>query len=61
MASVPKKPRRKRTWANPEWAAAMREIGRSSATQRHTLKARKGSRADRRKHAITDQRTEQDK
>lgn len=51
------KPSKKHTWANPEWAAAMREIGRSSATQRHTLKTRKGTRAHRRSRAINDQRT----
>lgn len=37
---------------NPEFAAAMREIGRSSATQRHTLKKYKGSRAEGRRKAV---------
>lgn len=42
--------------ANPELAAAMRELRRSSATQRHTMKTRKGSRTHRRKRAIDDQK-----
>ena len=42
-------------WANPELAAAMRGLRQSSATQRHTLKSRKGSRAHRSKRAIEDQ------
>lgn len=51
----PKQPK-KHSWANPELAAAMRELRRSSAAQRHTLKSRKGSRAHRRQNAVDDQR-----
>lgn len=42
--------------ANPEWAMAMAERGRSSATQRHALKSRKGTRRERARQAIHDQR-----
>lgn len=45
---------KKHAWANPALAAAMRELRRSSAAQRHTLKSRKGSRAQRQKRAIDD-------
>lgn len=49
----PKTPK-SHSWANPELAAAMRELRRSSAAQRHTVKSRKGSRADRQRRAIED-------
>lgn len=52
------KPPKKNSWANPELAAAMRELRRSSAAQRHTVKSRKGSRASRRKRAIDDHQGE---
>ena len=52
---MPKKPGKKHTWANPELAAAMRELRRSSAAQRHTPRPRKGSRQDRLQKAIRDQ------
>lgn len=55
-----KKIRKKHAWANPELAAAMRELRRSSAAQRHTPKPRKGSRQDRLKRAIRDQGTAKD-
>lgn len=52
---MPKRKRSKKaTWANPELAAAMRELRRSSAAQRHTVITRKGSRANRQKRAIED-------
>lgn len=41
--------------ANPEWAEAMRQRGRSSATQRHTPKPRKGTRRERERQALRDQ------
>lgn len=50
-----KKAGKKHTWANPDLAAAMRELRRSSAAQRHTPKPRKGSRQDRLQKAIRDQ------
>lgn len=50
-----KKPVKKHTWANPELAAAMRELRRSSAAQRHTPRPRKGSRPVRLQSAIRDQ------
>lgn len=37
---------------NPELAAAMRELRRSSAAQRHTLKSYKGTRQSRKIQAI---------
>lgn len=46
----------KGTWSNPELAKAMQEKRRSSAAQRHTVKARKGSRAQRQHRAIQDQK-----
>lgn len=41
--------------SNPEQAHWMRELGRSSATQRHTPKPRKGTRRERERQAIRDQ------
>ena len=46
----------KHTWSNPELANAMRDRRRSSAAQRHTVKIRKGSRAQRKQRAIQDQK-----
>lgn len=42
--------------ANPEQAHWMRELGKSSATQPHTPQPRKGTRAERERQAIRDQR-----
>lgn len=42
------------TVANPEFARAMRELGRSSATSPHVSKARKGTRSARDSRAIRD-------
>jgi hypothetical protein len=47
--------------ANPEQAAALRGLRRSSATQRHTVKTRKGSRAHRRRLSLADQELVQGK
>ena len=44
-----------RPWANPEQAHWMRELRKSSATQRHTPKLRKGTRRERERQAIRDQ------
>lgn len=41
--------------ANPEQAHWMRELRKSSATQRHTPKPRKGTRRERERQAIRDQ------
>lgn len=41
--------------ANPEQAHWMRELHKSSATQRHTPKPRKGTRRERERQAIRDQ------
>lgn len=49
------KPSKKHSWANPELAAAMRELRRSSAAQPHTPKPRKGSRGVRVQRAVKDQ------
>lgn len=58
-----KKNRRKRTSvegfrpaANPEMARAMRELRRSNATMRHIPRPRKGTRAERERQALRDQR-----
>jgi hypothetical protein len=40
--------------ANPDLAAAMRELRRSSAAQRHTLKKYKGSRTANKRRAVAD-------
>lgn len=40
--------------ANPDFARAMRELGRSSATSPHVTKARKGTRSARNARAIRD-------
>lgn len=40
--------------SNPAFAAAMREIGRSSAASRHTMKKFKGSRQSNLRSAIRD-------
>lgn len=42
--------------ANPEWAKAEAERGRSNAAQRHVPKPRKGTRRERERRAIRDQR-----
>jgi hypothetical protein len=52
--SPKKKPERYRAPANPAMAEAMRERGRSSVAQPHTLKSHKGSRSNRRQQAIRD-------
>ncbi|QOT16730.1 hypothetical protein [Paenarthrobacter sp. YJN-5] len=44
-----------RPWANPEQAHWMRELRKSSATQRHTPKPRKGTRREKERQAIRDQ------
>lgn len=41
--------------ANPELAKAMAELRRSSATQHHTPKPRKGTRRERERRALRDQ------
>lgn len=41
--------------SNPEQAHWARELGKSSATSRHTPKPRKGSRQERERQAIRDQ------
>ena len=46
------------TVANPELAAAMRELRRSSAASPHVMKSRKGTRASRERHAIADSMTD---
>lgn len=43
-----------RSGPNPELAAAMRELRRSSAASPHVMKKYKGSRADNRNKAIKD-------
>ena len=45
--------------ANPEQAHWMRELGKSSAAQPHTPKPRKGTRRERERQAIRDQRREE--
>lgn len=42
--------------SNPEQAHWMRELGKSSATQRHVPTPRKGTRRQRERQAIRDQR-----
>ena len=44
---------------NPEWAHWDRELRKSSAAQRHTPTPRKGTRRERERQAIRDQRNEQ--
>jgi hypothetical protein len=46
--------------SNPEQARWMRELGKSSATQRHTPKPRKGTRRERERQAIRDQQKNQE-
>jgi len=41
--------------SNPEQAHWMRELGKSSAAQKHTPKPRKGTRRQRERQAIRDQ------
>lgn len=41
---------------NPEWAHWDRELRKSSAADRHTPKPRKGTRRERERQAIRDQR-----
>ncbi len=45
--------------ANPEQAHWMRELAKSSAAQPHTPKPRKGTRRQREREAIRDQRRDQ--
>lgn len=42
--------------ANPAWAEAERERGRSNAAQRHVPRPRKGTRRERQRQALRDQR-----
>ncbi|MFI9629268.1 hypothetical protein [Streptomyces sp. NPDC052042] len=49
-----------RPTANPEQAHWMRELGKSSAAQRHTPKPRKGTRRERERQAIRDQQKNQE-
>ena len=46
------KSQKHRNLANPELAQAMRELGRSSACQRHTVKKHKGTKGARARQAI---------
>ena len=45
-------------YQNPEWAHWDRELRKSSAAQRHTPTPRKGTRRERERQAIRDQRNE---
>ena len=42
--------------ANPEMARAMQELRRSNAASRHTPRPRKGTRSERERQALRDQR-----
>lgn len=46
--------------SNPDLAHWMRELGKSSATSRHTPKPRKGTRRERERQAIRDQQKNQE-
>lgn len=46
--------------SNPDQAHWMRELGKSSAAQRHTPKPRKGTRRERERQAIRDQQRNQE-
>lgn len=52
------KKNRRYTTANPAYAAAMRGLRGSSAAQRHTPRPRKGTRAQKQRQALRDQRGE---
>lgn len=45
--------------ANPEQAHWMRELAKSNAARPHTVKPRKGSRKERERQAIRDQRRDE--
>jgi hypothetical protein len=50
-----------RAVSNPELAHWMQELRKSSATQRHTPKPRKGTRRERERQALRDQQKSQER